>query len=104
MRFEWVFSLIPLSGQGPHARCTPMWALSTCGEPNETDLTAIGVELGGSRRVPGSMSEKQLWCAVLFTPVPQYLHRAAATRSAADPSLCTTLNRHVRRGTLPRMA
>ena len=25
-----------ISFRSPHVRCTPMWALSTCGEPNET--------------------------------------------------------------------
>ena len=26
----------PISSGYPHVRCTPMWALSTCGEPDET--------------------------------------------------------------------
>ena len=34
----WVFFLISLGGQAPHVR--PMWALSTCGEPNEIEFTA----------------------------------------------------------------
>ena len=28
-----------------HVRCTLMWALSTCGEPNEFDLTPVGLVL-----------------------------------------------------------
>ena len=43
--FEWwVFFLIPLGS--PHVRCTPM--VRACGEPDEIELTAIGVELNGS--------------------------------------------------------
>ena len=34
-----------------------MWALGTCGEPDEIHLTAMGVELNGSRRVPMSGSD-----------------------------------------------
>ena len=34
-----------------HVRCTPVWALSTCGEPNEIEPTPIGVTLNGSGRV-----------------------------------------------------
>ena len=53
----WVFSLISSGGQAPHVRCTPMmWALSTCGEPDETGLTLMGVALNGpGRRVPMSV-------------------------------------------------
>ena len=36
--FRWVFFLIPLGGHAPHVR--PIRALNTCGEPNETELTA----------------------------------------------------------------
>ena len=39
-----------ISSSSPHVRCTPMGR--TCGEPNEVELTAIDVELNGSRRVP----------------------------------------------------
>ena len=41
--------MIPLGGQAPHARCTPMGR--TCGEPDEIGLAAMGVELNGSGRV-----------------------------------------------------
>ena len=40
LSFGWVFSLISLGGQAPHVNVRPMWALSTCGEPNETELAA----------------------------------------------------------------
>ena len=46
MFFGWVFFLISLGS--PHVR--PMGR--TCGEPNEIELTPIGVKLNGSRRVP----------------------------------------------------
>ena len=36
--FRLGFFLISLGGQAPHVR--PMWALNTCGEPNEIELTA----------------------------------------------------------------
>ena len=49
MFFGWVFFLISLGGQAPHVRCTPMGR--TCGEPNEIELTAIGVILDGPGRV-----------------------------------------------------
>ena len=49
--FGWVFFLISSGGQAPHVRCTPMWALSTCGEPDEIELTPVGVELNGPRQV-----------------------------------------------------
>ena len=39
-----------ISPGSPHVRCTPMGR--TCGEPDEIELTAIGVDLHGSRRVP----------------------------------------------------
>ena len=48
--FGRVFFLILLGGQASHVR--PVWALSTCGEPNEIGLTPIGVKLDGSLRVP----------------------------------------------------
>jgi len=44
--FGWVFFLI--SSGSPHVRCTPMWALSTRGEPDEIELTPMGVTLNGS--------------------------------------------------------
>ena len=44
--FGWVFFLISLGGQAPHVRCTPMG--HTCGEPNEIELTPMGVGLNGS--------------------------------------------------------
>ena len=34
----------------PHVRCTPVGR--ACGEPDEIELTAIGVKLNGSGRVP----------------------------------------------------
>ena len=52
MCFGWVFFLISLGGQAPHVR--PMWALSTCGEPNGIELTPIWVESNGSRRAPAT--------------------------------------------------
>ena len=32
--------MIPLGGQAPHVLRAHMWALNTCGEPNEIELTA----------------------------------------------------------------
>ena len=43
--FGWVFFLISSGGQAPHVQCTPMGALSTCGEPDEIELTPMGVKL-----------------------------------------------------------
>ena len=40
MFFGWVFFLISLRGQAPHVLRAHMWALNTCGEPNEIELTA----------------------------------------------------------------
>ena len=52
--FGWVFFLISVGGQAPHVR--PMGR--SCGEPNEIELTPIGVKLNGSRGVlHGSPSE-----------------------------------------------
>ena len=48
--FGWVFFLI--SSGSPHARCTPMGVHRTCGEPDEIELTAMGVKLNGSRGHP----------------------------------------------------
>jgi len=45
--FGWVFFLI--SSGSPHVRCTPMGR--TCGEPDEIELTPMGVKLNGSGRV-----------------------------------------------------
>ncbi len=36
-----------ISSGSPHVRCTPMGR--TCGEPDEIELTAMGVKLNGSR-------------------------------------------------------
>ena len=49
MFFGWVFFLISLGGQAPHVR--PMGVHRACGEPNEIELTPIGVKSNGSRRV-----------------------------------------------------
>ena len=46
----WVYFLI--SSGSPHVRCTPMGVRRTCGEPDEIELTAMGVKLNGSGRVP----------------------------------------------------
>ena len=50
MFFGWEFFLISLGGQAPHVRCTPMGR--TCGGPDDTELTPIGVELNGPLLVP----------------------------------------------------
>ena len=39
--------MISLGGQAPHVRRTPMGR--TCGEPNEIELTPIGVEFDACR-------------------------------------------------------
>ena len=41
-----IFFLSSLGGQAPHVR--PVGVHRTCGEPNEIELTAIGVKLSGS--------------------------------------------------------
>ena len=41
--FGRVFFLISSGGQAPHVRCTPMGR--ACGEPDEPELTRMGVEL-----------------------------------------------------------
>ena len=84
MYFGSVFSLI--SSGSPHVRCTPMWALSTCGEPDEIGLSPTGVELNGSRRVPASWSHTS--CA---TSGGQYLWSVTSSvtvRISRLPYLC----------------
>jgi len=51
IRFGWVFFLISLGGQAPHVLRAQMGVHRTCGEPNEIELTPMGVKLNGSRRV-----------------------------------------------------
>ena len=48
--FGWVFVLI--SSGSPHVLRAHMGVHRTCGEPNEIELTAIGVALNGSGGVP----------------------------------------------------
>ena len=39
----WVFFLISLGGQAPHVLRAHMWALTSCGGPNEIELTPQGL-------------------------------------------------------------
>ena len=40
IHFGWVFFLISLGGRAPRVLRAHMWALNTCGEPNDIELTA----------------------------------------------------------------
>ena len=46
----WVFFLISSGGQAPHVR--PVGVHRTCGEPDEIELTPMGVRLGRTRGEP----------------------------------------------------
>ena len=50
------FSLISLGGQAPHVLRAHMWALNTCGEPSEIELTVTKGVLNG----PGAVSKPVL--------------------------------------------
>ena len=67
MYFGWVFFLISSGSQ--HVRCTPMWALSTCGEPDEIGLTPMGVKLNGSGRVHSQDERDPQVCLVCLVVV-----------------------------------
>ena len=82
----------------------------TCGEPDEIELTAMGVKLNGSRCrdvifLQGSSSflMKELGFEGQLVTKHKVSH-PPANRLAGTPSRCYTLNRHVKGGTLPRMA
>jgi len=59
--FGWVFFLISLGGQAPHVR--PMWALNTCGEPNEIESTAPHGSLYGIFQAGRARREPATWHA-----------------------------------------
>ena len=85
-----------MSPGSPHVRCTPTGR--TCGEPDEIELTHIGVKLNGSRRVlvaldkvaerPASLPHRDDVVGVrqeaLRTPAPAQEH-ASSTRPARGP-------------------
>ena len=95
--FGWVFFLI--SSGSPHVRCTPM--ARTCGEPDEIELTAMGVKLNGSRcrrsapsispltgSGPCQSGKAQRWRAIVLIalahlhPRPMGVHRDRAVRTS----------------------
>ena len=76
--FGRVFFLISLGGRAPHVLRAHMGGYRTCGEPDEIELTAIGVELNGPRGVPSLVG--------LIIPFDRLVERVPQLRVVYQPA------------------